>query len=322
MNVTEFMGLDEASHLAILGIISTLIILSNIFCLIVLQRATSGIKTATRIFLVSLSLADLGIGVLAIPFKMLIIVVEDETLRQRLCEADIFVHGTFVLASLESVIGITIERYLAIELPFWHRSNVTTRRVYITTAWLWLTSLAPAIYGGVIAVNGAFYVDDHGWCTYNPAYGSTFIIWIDIVIYIALPFALISFIYVRIVILVRRHLARRANNDKGNNLSMEDRIRRRSVKLRKAANIARNRKSLDTFLLVFSTFMLIYLPTCVVSVLELTGTRVPTVIVDVSRFLFFCNGWVNNVVYAMRHNIFKNTAQSMVDDLRRCCSKI
>ncbi|XP_022106464.1 alpha-1A adrenergic receptor-like [Acanthaster planci] len=125
-----------------------LIVFGNCFLLFVIAKDRT-LKRSTRIFLISLTVADIFVGVVVIPLKVVpqiigLSSVSPWTVSDRLCNASYFLEIFASSASVLGVLVLTIERYLAVEIPLRFRSIMTARRACIIVACSWLLSAVPA----------------------------------------------------------------------------------------------------------------------------------------------------------------------------------
>ncbi|KAG7471280.1 hypothetical protein MATL_G00122720 [Megalops atlanticus] len=120
-------------------IIAVLSIAGNVLvCLAVATNAT--LKNATNYFLVSLAVADILVGCLAIPFAITISIGIKSDFYGCLFLA------CFVLvltqSSIFSLLAVAVDRYLAVNIPLRYKEIVTGRRAREIIALLWILSLA------------------------------------------------------------------------------------------------------------------------------------------------------------------------------------
>ncbi|XP_051848045.1 adenosine receptor A2b [Antechinus flavipes] len=116
-------------------VIAGLSIAGNVLvCCAVATNST--LKTATNYFLVSLAVADIAVGLLAIPFAITISVGFCTDFHSCLFLA------CFVLvltqSSIFSMLAVAIDRYLAIKIPLRYKSLVTGTRARGVIAVLWI----------------------------------------------------------------------------------------------------------------------------------------------------------------------------------------
>uniref|UniRef100_A0A8D0GAA1 Adenosine receptor A2 n=1 Tax=Sphenodon punctatus TaxID=8508 RepID=A0A8D0GAA1_SPHPU len=124
-------------YIALELILAVLAILGNVLvCWAVAINST--LKNATNYFLVSLAVADIAVGLLAIPFAIVISIGFHTDFHSCLFLA------CFVLvltqSSIFSLLAVAIDRYLAIKIPLRYKSLVTGKRARGLIAVLWVLS--------------------------------------------------------------------------------------------------------------------------------------------------------------------------------------
>ncbi|XP_063002523.1 adenosine receptor A2b [Elgaria multicarinata webbii] len=129
-------GMDSG-YIAVELLIAVLSIAGNVLvCWAVAINST--LKNATNYFLVSLAVADIAVGLLAIPFAVTISVGLDTDFHCCLFLA------CFVLvltqSSIFSLLAVAVDRYMAIKVPLRYKSLVTGKRARGLIAVLWILS--------------------------------------------------------------------------------------------------------------------------------------------------------------------------------------
>ncbi|XP_020862701.1 adenosine receptor A2b [Phascolarctos cinereus] len=126
---------EDTLYIVLELVIAGLSIAGNVLvCCAVATNST--LKTATNYFLVSLAVADIAVGLLAIPFAITISVGFCTDFHSCLFLA------CFVLvltqSSIFSMLAVAIDRYLAIKIPLRYKSLVTGTRARGVIAVLWI----------------------------------------------------------------------------------------------------------------------------------------------------------------------------------------
>ena len=134
----------------------------NIVTIYALMK-TSLPSNSLKILLLSLTFSDLGVGVLGFPLQMTYLM---DKLRCKLSNrpavitSNVFVTLLF-LSSLSSIVAISADRFIAIQLPLRYADVVTRKRIFavITVIWLFSSVFSSLCYGfQVIPVYSAFVV--------------------------------------------------------------------------------------------------------------------------------------------------------------------
>ncbi|XP_022082966.1 adenosine receptor A3-like [Acanthaster planci] len=275
------------------------------------------IKKVTRIFVVSMSVADLGIGFFTLPVQLLSLVVDmTDTSQQSLCVVHVILYTLFSGTSLLNVLLITVERYVAIEFPFRHRSLVTVRRAYIAMASVWLICGANAAISGTLAGMTDFFHDELGICLSFSVNTTNHFEWLQVCAYLFIPLFTIVAIYTRILVLVRRHVVRQLTMVRLSSLPLASGRRanqptKNGRHVCKSRSLALRRKSLCTFLMVVSVYVVTFIPASIVLILAITGRPVSTYVLEVAKFSVYCYSWLNVVVYSLRDKAFREAARTI-----------
>ncbi|XP_043910446.1 adenosine receptor A2b [Protopterus annectens] len=118
-------------------IIAVLAVLGNILvCWAVAINST--LKNATNYFLVSLAVADIAVGLLAIPFAITISIGFETEFHGCLFLACFIL--VLTQSSIFSLLAVAIDRYLAVKIPLRYKSLVTGKRARGVIAIFWILS--------------------------------------------------------------------------------------------------------------------------------------------------------------------------------------
>ena len=303
-NVTESMDLSDAYNTfkaLIFGILSVLVIGSDALCLVVLKRYYSHLKTPTRLFLTSLTCADLLSGLLYI-FPLFVVYALGDVVT-----LDVMVytcHGTritivlFGNVSLISLLCVNIDRYLAIEYPLKCETIVTTRRAWIAISCTWMLGLLTSLVTYFVLVKKADHMLGPELC--HILYYAEIATLADIAMFtslwIILPLTLIVIIYARIWVIANRHK------------KMEKNI----GSLPKGAphNRSANRKALNTFLLVTVISCCTYVPLSIATFYNnISNGSLSNSFLDLPlQSISLCTYWINIPIYTWRDQSFRNGA--------------
>lgn len=281
-NKPEF---DITAELKIYGIIfgcflAVLTATGNTLVVLAIYR-TPALQSITNYFLVSLAVADLCVGIVALPVWLTRLVISSDP--SRLSEAnhlnvavEVLYIQTFT-ASTYNLCAVSIDRYIAIKLPLRYHGLMTVKTFSWIVVCVWIFSILSGCLQ--FATNG----------------GHSF--WfITAAVAFFLPFGIIAFCYVYML--------------------KEARRQKRNVSEQRAgptAAEAHNRKAAVTVAIVIGVFLLFTLPMMVVTVTE--------AVMDVAglcdleeRFetgsiwallVSFSNSAVNPLIYGIRKREFK-----------------
>lgn len=140
----------KGSLVCALGI---LVMLSNGTVIAVIASSVSGWSHSSRLVLLSLAAADAALAVLVVPLNMYYSLAwsPEEEEKGSSCRAVAFVNSSVFGASLYSLAGVSLERYVAVFFPLHYRHLLPRRRVALLIASAWLL---PALLLVPLAVPG------------------------------------------------------------------------------------------------------------------------------------------------------------------------
>lgn len=130
-NIHERIKQLELIPLTILILITNILVLT---CIIVNKK----FHTPTYIFIASLDIADIFVGLVSI----VTIATKANEESQRLCLARIGVTIVAISASVWSLLCVALDRYIAITRALLYKRIMTKRKTIIGITWSWLVSIA------------------------------------------------------------------------------------------------------------------------------------------------------------------------------------
>ena len=249
----------------------------NIVTIIALRKPLT-IPRALKIFLLSLAVSDLGVGLLVQPLyitRLVMMIRENtQTLYFDITLNSFYATGTFLsYATFFGVVALTADRFLALHLHLRYQELVTHKRVVAVVISIWIISAIPMLlFIGI------------------PNAAKIISVPVDSVCYLTT-----AFFYFKIYLAVRHHSnqihvlqAQLAQNNDGD-----------------IANAARERKAAVGTFYVYLGFLICYLPyTCFLIILKSDGSS--TMLLQFGRYaatLVFLNSSLNPLIYSwrMRH---------------------
>ena len=182
----------------------------------------------------------------------------------------------FIYSSVCNLCAMTVDRYLAITSPIYHRIKVSERVVVV---WITLSWLVPAVLRGVVFIP-LYYVHEQKTLEYGLP--------ILLVIFEALPCLLILLAVVRISIIARRQKLQDRNKSKGRANQTKNENQRSSTAMRMILFVA--------FFFIFCYLFEVYYATCKTF---FKSTCKDTKVLQMIRRLFLiANSAVNPFAYA------------------------
>lgn len=198
---------------------------------------TTTLQTPTNFFISSMSLADLLVGLVAIPLWIARAALNITENDHVLCLISDFITIQTLMASTYSLCSVTVDRYVAIILPYKYNHVVTQNRCFAAILIAWAFTMVLASFRFIIGSRSElpkFYV-------------AAAIFGID------LPIVIICFCYAKIF--------KAAKQQRTKISSLTSRVRNASLKQRKAAY---------TIAIVIGVYMICWTPTFIVCFLDFT----------------------------------------------------
>ncbi|XP_029113458.1 probable G-protein coupled receptor 101 [Scleropages formosus] len=141
--------LDSAVKMALISAIMCTSLFGNVLVLLVFQRKPQLLHVANR-FVLNLLLADLLQTVLVMPFAVAAAVPSVWPLDGRLCQVLVVLMHLFAFAGVNTIIVVSVDRYLAIIHPLSYPTRMTPHLGTNLIAGTWLVSVlqsTPPLYG-------------------------------------------------------------------------------------------------------------------------------------------------------------------------------
>ena len=244
-------------------------------------RKTPSLPKPLGTLLLSLAVSDLGVGLLVQPLyiALLLNTLQHNSSNCFLVTAFVIIMSMVTSASFFGVVAISVDRFLAIHLHLRYQELVTHKRVVAVVISIWLISLlSPLIF-------------------FQP-----FISFLISAVFGAVSQAVISFLYLKIYLVVRRHKKQIHDQRQSTQNLMET-----------TANL--NKSASGTFY-VYLVFSVCYLPHfCTLCVSKIYG---PTTVTQGLAFytvtLIFLNSSLNPVIYCWK---MRHIRRAIMNTLRR-----
>ncbi|XP_056007842.1 melanopsin-like isoform X3 [Ostrea edulis] len=273
-----------------LSIAMVFTIVGNFMVIAVVWRHR-GMRTRTNMFIVNLAIADFLIGILLAPFSLTTLIAHDWILGDALCFLNSFLNAVCFLTSLQTLMYISIHKYLSITRPL-IRITKCKILIMIMAAWVW---------GIICAALTTFILSHYEYkektMQCGPEYpGNTvrsiifhFIIQTS---NLYLPLGIMLFCYIRIFQEIKKHMQRMDENS-----AMD----RKQI-------FAQQRRVTVTLFIVLACFVLCWLPYCVYAN-YVTFTEDKATIPAWTNGVAYCAGYMNSacnpIIYAWRSPSFR-----------------
>uniref|UniRef100_A0A665TDC6 G-protein coupled receptors family 1 profile domain-containing protein n=1 Tax=Echeneis naucrates TaxID=173247 RepID=A0A665TDC6_ECHNA len=248
------------------------------------------LRTVTNYFLVSLAVADILVGTIAIPCAIL----TDIGLPRHnlyLCLIMLSILLMFTESSILSLLAVAVERYVAIFMPFRYQVLLTSRN----------------------AVLVIFTPPDSGYCFFVFVVDMTYMVYFIFFACVLTPLFIMYFIYAQIFVMVKQQVRRITSEQSG----------RGERQARAAAIMRREVKTVTSLFLVLFLFTVCWIPLHIINcfLLFCPHCPVPLELLFTAIILSHANSAVNPFLYAYTMTTFRDTFKAIFSALlTSCCS--
>ncbi|XP_041741559.1 adenosine receptor A2b [Coregonus clupeaformis] len=281
------------------------------------------LKTATNYFLVSLAVADILVGCLAIPFAITISIGIDLDFYGCLFLA------CFVLvltqSSIFSLLAVAIDRYLAIKIPLRYRELVTGTRARRIIAILWMLSfiiglipflgwnlkvsssrqnVSSSLTNGSSVGDTNTTISSNLTCLFENVVDMHYMVYFNFFGCVLPPLLIMLGIYVKIFTVARKqmHKIELKCSVSSNGGSQHHGLLQREIRAAKSLSI------------IVGLFALCWLPVHILNCLTLFYKELqkPPLVMYIAIMLSHANSAVNPIIYAYRIQDFRNTFRKIL----------
>ncbi|XP_075771666.1 adenosine receptor A1-like [Pelodiscus sinensis] len=271
---------------------AVLSIAGNLFICTVILRDRKLRAVVTNHFLVSLAVADVLVGAVAIPCAQL----ADVGLPQgqpTLCLLMLCTLLVFTQASVFGLLAIAVERYISILKPFRYLSLMTPHNALLAILGSWVLA---TVIGSLPLMGWHKPFPPDGPCVFNAFIEETYKVYFNFLACMLLPLAAMLVLYGRIFLEAKRQIRKVAERE----VDVSRQARRRRV-LRKELRLA------TSLFIVLFCFALCWLPLHVINAVRLfcPGCPIPGTLVLAAIVLSHANSAINPVVYVFRMRSFR-----------------
>uniref|UniRef100_A0A3B3BWD4 Adenosine A2b receptor n=1 Tax=Oryzias melastigma TaxID=30732 RepID=A0A3B3BWD4_ORYME len=317
----------DSFYIAIEVVIAVLSISGNVLvCWAVAINST--LKNATNYFLVSLAVADILVGCLAIPFAITI------SIGMFLDFYGCLFLACFVLvltqSSIFSLLAIAIDRYLAVKIPLRYKELMTGKTAREIVAILWILSFVIGLipfFGWNLknrrcnnssGKNTTNYEEtkDRGHllqsckvtCNFEIVVDMEYMVYFNFFVCVLLPLLIMLGIYVKIFMVARKQLRQIELKCVGNGKSQNQGLLQKEIRAAKSLSI------------IVGLFAVCWLPVHILNCLTLfyKDLERPPVVMYVAIILSHANSAVNPIIYAYRIQEFRNTFRKILSQHFLC----
>ena len=251
------------------------------------------LRNSTGMFLLSLAIADLGVGCLSSPFALVSAINGGWFFSDELCQFNGFLNALFCEVSLLTLAAVSADRYFAIIHPLRYPSIVTRPRAKAVISSIWflaaLFGISPFMGWGKYDVTPPQFGCAVKW-KYNISFSAT-----TFIMFAILPFTVIVYVYFSIFKVTRVHIQ---------NINQQT---------CETSQQAKQRKALTTIIIIVGLWLLCWTPYFVVSAyLALTAHDSNSAVLTYSALIAFGNSAINPYIYtAMNAEVRKTLVKKL-----------
>ncbi|XP_072039167.1 trace amine-associated receptor 9-like [Amphiura filiformis] len=291
-------------------------ILANFVCIYVI-RHTNAMSDGAKVFMVSMAVSDLFVGVIAF-FSIAPAFLGWWPWGDSLCIMTAAFVTIFCLTSVSSLMCVSIDRIIAVCNPLRYPSLVTRKRSLVVTTIVWFSSfsiiaglwhISPPVEYNNASVTCAWMWEDDTQCL-------PVAICICLSLFVV-PCIIMIVLYLKLFLISQKHVRRIAASS-----MTPDSIRRSSSQRSTSSGnrFTNDHKAIKMFFVVTFAFTVAWAPYSISSLFGcLTGVTIPEWSKFLVHWLAFSNSWFNVIIYVCMNTALRNTAVSLLRRNKQCC---
>ena len=265
------------------SVCSFVAVVGNVLTILAFLR-NSSLRTPSFLLLCSLSISDLGVGLISQPLFIALRVAETKIDRELSCNLSIAYSsctGCLVAVSFLAITAISFDRFLAVHLGIKYRSVVTVKRMKVAITILWMVGI---IFGVTYALDSS--------------------IFFILVIIIGLCLVFGTFNYLAIARKLYAHSAQL----QAHNSDVKDGKQRHSF------NLGQYKKTLKSMLYVYAAYMMCNLPylCCVITMKSIGSSSSVYAVYLVTVTFLLANSAINPFLYYWRITELREEVRRML----------
>ena len=299
----KWIGILEAGTLLCIMLLA---LVGNFLVIAVVYRRRELRRTETHIFIVNLSLTDISVALLCMPFSIITAVTQNWIFSNALCQLNGFLNVFFLLTSILTLTAISVHKYIGVVQPT-KKKIFTRKRTIFAVLWVWFQALLTALTP-IVGWNSYEHIPGRTQCSVkvprdNKVIELTNCLFI-IVCGFVIPLGIISFSYLKIFQTVKIHTKR---------------VRSHSFGEEQSAFLNESRITITLFI-ILAVFLGCWTPFSVLTIYAtLAGSELPKYFSVAAYWLGFLNSAMNPVIYALRTKEFRQGYRQIFGILLPCC---
>ena len=297
----EWVGIFEA---VLLFFILLLAIVGNFLVIAVVYRRRELRRSETHIFIVNLSVTDISVALLCMPFSLVTAVTQKWIFSEAMCQLNGFLNVFFLLTSILTLTAISIHKYIGIVQPL-KKKIFTRKRAIFAVVWVWLQAFLTALTP-ILGWNQYEYIAGRTQCSVqvprkpDELANCLFIIICGFVI----PLGIMSFSYMKIFQTVKVHTKR---------------VRSHSFGDEPKTAFLNERRITVTLFIILAVFLACWTPFSILTIYAtLVGRELPKYFSVAAYWLGFLNSAMNPLIYALRTREFRQGYRRIIALLMPC----
>ena len=300
----KWIGILEA---VILFCIMILAVGGNFLVVAVVYRRRELRRSETHIFIINLSLTDIFVALLCMPFSIITAGTQKWIFSNSLCQLNGFLNVLFLLTSILTLTAISIHKYIGVVQPT-KKKIFTRKRTICVVVWVWLQAFVTALTP-ILGWNSYEYIPGRTQCSVkvprnNKLSELTNCLFI-IVCGFVIPLGIMSFSYLKIFQTVKIHTKR---------------VRSHSFGSEEQSAFLNERRITITLFIILAVFLACWTPFSVLTLYAtLAGNELPKYFSVAAYWLGFLNSAMNPVIYALRTKEFRQGYRQILGIILPCC---
>ncbi|XP_060113750.1 adenosine receptor A1-like [Heteronotia binoei] len=267
-------------------------IVGNLFICTIILRNRKLRTVITNYFLVSLAMADILVGAVAIPCAL----STDMGLprhRPQLCLLMLCTLLVLTQASVFGLLAIAVERYISILKPFQYKSWLSPRNSLLVILACWALAVVIGLFP---AMGWHDPLPANGECLFNSIINDTYMVYFNFMTCMLVPLSVMMVLYGRIFLEVRRQIRKVAEGE----VDISARQRRRIV-------VRKEMQTATSLFIILFFFAVCWLPVHILNTVMLLCPTcyIPSQLIMTAIILSHANSAINPVIYVFRVRSFR-----------------